>query len=301
MATTRARSAARRPRLALAALAPLAGLALAAGRAVPEDVASAAQPFCLLVCYPGEAGTTKSAQGTMDGLAHYLEARSGVKDLRAKYFNAAEPGLKWKQEEKPEIGILSLSCYLRWKKAGEAMTVLAVSERRGQATERFHVVVNAAAGPKDLAGLAGKTILSNHADDAKFVTKVVFDDSADGKAVKLEFARSVLEPLRKCAKGEPGSDAVLVDDAQLEFLNGPALAEVKSGLRTVFSSRALPFAPIVAFAAAPSPAALKVQKAFLGMAGDGEDGKRVLGALLATGFGAATDETYAAAAKDHAR
>lgn len=252
----------------------------------------------LLVCYPGQAGDTKAAQPVMDALAKALTQRSSVA-VTAIYYNAAEPAKKWMEENKPNFGILSLSCYLRWKKAGVQMTPIASGTRAGRTTLKYHVVVNKLDKAAGLADLKGRTVESNHVDDEKFATAVVFDGAAEAKDLKLRFTKSAFSALKACAGlANRAVDAVLLDDDQLAALD--ELKEVKEAVKVVFSSKDLPLAPVVAFGGAAEEDREKVKKAFLAL-GQDEEGKKLLTELQSSGFRDPELEAYAAAEKAYAR
>ena len=260
-------------------------------------------PRELLVCYPGMPGDTEAAKGTMSALAEHLQQTCGWApgSLTAIYFNAEKPAAEHVRATPPRFGILGLSVYLKWKKAGSKLTVLATSERKGATVDRFHLLVPRDSAAKTLADLKGKTIASSYLEDRAFAN-VVFGGALDASSgVAIVDTRLVLSAARACGQAKPIAtgqtlDGLVVDDYQLEGLQ--ASDRVWKNLKSVWTSRDLPAAVVVAFEG-DAAETKKLTEVLLSLAQDAA-GRRVLEAIQATGFKPANQEAYSAAEKAYA-
>src|SRR5262249_49081241 len=101
----------------------------------------------MIFVYPGKPGTQAEAKNVLGSFTGYIETRTGWApgSLHATYFNDEPSGAKALQgDARPAYGVLSLGVYVKWKKEGRKLALLAQSERAKQVTERFHLLV-----PKD--------------------------------------------------------------------------------------------------------------------------------------------------------
>jgi ABC-type phosphate/phosphonate transport system substrate-binding protein len=276
-------------------------LVLALGLA-SSSAAGQAQDF--VFCYPGKPGNQQAAKNVMDTFAEYVARKAGfdVKVFTASYFNEEKPAVEFVTSKKPSFGILSVGLYLKWRKEGRKLEVLAQSERRGQTSEQYHVFVPAGSARKTLADLKGGVVVSDHLQDDAFATRIVFAGALDAsKDVAVVSTRDPLRALKLCAKKKPMADgraidAVVLDDDQV--LGMKDLPELKQ-LEKIWSSRPLPTPPVVSFSDnASKEDGKKLAAALLGMTKD-DEGKRILETLLATGFNPAAPEAYATVEKEY--
>ena len=109
---------------------------------------------------------------------------------------------------------------------------------------RQYSVISKSAG--DLAGCKGKSLVSDHTDDARFIERIV----AHGKFTLADFTvvqtQRPLQTIKKVLEGE--AVCALIDDAQLAEL--PHL-EGGASLHSLWQSAELPPMVVTAFPAAP--------------------------------------------------
>src|SRR5262249_34519178 len=86
----------------------------------------------MILVYPGKTSASKQAQERVLGpFAEYVEGKAGwgKNAFHATYFNDEALALQALQGDNPPAwGILSLSIYAKWKKAGKQITLVAQSE-----------------------------------------------------------------------------------------------------------------------------------------------------------------------------
>jgi hypothetical protein len=264
----------------------------------------------VLVCYPRAPGTTEQARPIMERLGAWLTDHTG-QPLLPIYFNAVEPARAWLDREHPPYAILSLPLFLAWKDE-LGLVAVAQTERGGQSTERYHLIVPDASPWRTLAdvraGVTGRkaVVWSSHLDDVRFVSRVVFagglrvaaDDAADVRGVATD---QPLRALRKMKAGEPLDgqpvDAVLLEDTAWSELQ--KLATFRGALRAVFTSAPLPTPPVVAIGVEPQD--VERLRQVLTTMHDEPEGRELLGTLQLTGFAAPSTDGLAAAAEAYAR
>jgi hypothetical protein len=282
----------------LALLGALAGW-LAAGSAR----AGTTRDF--IFCYPGKPGNQKAAQNVMNTFASYVESKAGFGSgsVKATYFNDEAPAAEFVKERKPSFGILSVGVYLKWRKAGEKLAVIAQSERWSKMTEQYHLYVPVSAR-KGVTDLKGGVLVSDHLQDPVFANNIVFGGALDvTKDVAVVTTRDMLRAIKSCAQKKPLADGRAIDGLVLDddqILGLAKLPELKSGmLEKIWSSRPLPTPPVVSFTGnADKEDAKKLADVLLGMTKDPE-GKAILETLQATGFNPVAPEAYAQVEKDY--
>lgn len=272
-----------------------------------------------LVCYPNAPGSTRAARPVMGRLGEYLGERL-KRNVNPVYFNEVPPALTWTKDKRPRYAILSLALYLRWQKQ-LGLSSVAQTERRGKSTERFYLLVRKDSPHTSLADLAkAKTpprIWSNHLDEARFATNVVFDgklvvkEIQHKKAVAPAFAAgtvrvvssnrpiSALRRLKKNApyKGQP-VDAVLVDSTAWSGLQ--QLQMFQGSLRVLYTSPAVPTPPVLTLKGVAADERKRFEAVLTGMR-DETEGKAILKTLQLTGFTGPDAKGLAAAAAAYAR
>jgi ABC-type phosphate/phosphonate transport system substrate-binding protein len=250
-----------------------------------------------LICYPNAPGSPRAATRIMEGFGDYLTRHQAP--CEPIYFNDEQAAVDWATEHRPPFGIVSLSVFLRWR-VEHGLEVVALSERNGATTERFHLLVVSESPLHSLEDLAEQRLgrqavmWSSHLEDPRFAEAVVF---AGELPVVLEGegpVRSVVteQPLRALRRMKQGSDfqgqpvdAVLVDDTVWRALQ--ELSSFQGVLRPIYSSPQLPTPPVVRFAGAPE--AEHLVTALTGMKDD-EQGRQLLETLQVTGWEGATSD-----------
>lgn len=273
----------------VALLVSIAGMALAADE--------------MILVYPGKPGTQAQAKNVLDAFTDYVESHAGwgKGGLHATYYNDEGPALQALQGEKPPAwGILSLSIYLKWKKAGKAMTLVAQSELEKKPSMQFHLIVPKDSRVTNLATLSGAHIASSYLDDRRFATNVLFGGKLDAtKDIAVIDTKTIGSALSACARFKllkDGSrvDGLLVDDEQLKGLQGKK--DDFSKMRVAWTSDALPTPPVVRFGAASPSQQQKLLSVLEDMAGNAQ-GRKLLDDLTTTGFREPNASAYAALEK----
>ncbi len=204
----------------------------------PADTAT----VWILVVKEHGVGSPTLVQPYLDRFVAIAAEQNGWADAKGQYYNNRSAAEAFIQAHHPHYGIFSLPVFLalRARYGLDVLGQVAVSLAGGR---QYYLISKSAV---DLAGCKGKTVVSDHTDDARFIERVV----AGGRFTLADF--TVVEaqrPLQTIAKVING-DAVcaLIDDAQLAEL--PHL-EGADALRTVWKSAELPPMVVTAFPAAP--------------------------------------------------
>jgi hypothetical protein len=211
--------------------------ALAASIAVPVG-ASAADPkeggggdaVHVLVFRQGGAGSAATAQKYVDQVMARVGSLTGW-NVSGKYVTTRAQADAYFEEESPRFGIVSLSAFLPMASKYKLRAKGKAKVKGGGGGQYFIISKN----QFDLAGCKGKTLASDHADDAKFVDNVVFAKSMGLDDFELKKTRRSLQTIKAVIRGE--AECALVDDAQVADL-----AHVEGGavLRAVWSSEVFP-------------------------------------------------------------
>jgi len=240
--------------------------------------------------------------------------------VRPIYFNEIKEALRWTKDNRPRYAILSLALYLKWPKE-LALTPVAATERQGKSAERFYLLVRKDVPWKTLDDLAKATptpvVWSNHLDDPRFATNVVFDGKLVVKQVKRKktvtagFASGTVEvissdrpisALRRLKKNKryrgQRVDAVLVDSTAWAGLQ--RLQMFQGALRVVYRSPTVPTPPVLTLKGVEAPERARVTKVLTGME-TGNEGRAILKTLQLTGFNAADTKALSAVADAYAR
>jgi hypothetical protein len=226
-----------------------AGLAAVAASIEPRAVAGGS--VGVIVLKEHAVGSTSQAQPYLDKLMAVAARQNGWGSATGHFVTSRSGADSWIQSSKPQYGILSLAAFLAFKSKynldpiGQAL----VSGGGGQ---QYFVVSQSA---RDLAGCKGKRLATDHADDARFLEKVVAAGAWTLGDFSLLKTRRPGEAGRKVVTND--AECALIDDAQLS-----QLGKVPGGgaVKPVWSSARMPPMVVVAF---PSANAAE-RKAFQG-------------------------------------
>lgn len=268
----------------------LAGVALAAPASAGEKD--------FIIYAPGVGGTVDTARPFIDAFCRYIEKARGwpAGSSNGLYIEDAKEAAHAVEERKPGFGLipawmdLDLAC---GKDAPEP--IAAVDGIAGMSNgARFHIVVKKG-GAKSLEELKGKSLISNHVQNHKYVSRVLLGGKVDidtfFKTVKD--VKSPVRPFKELLSG--ASDAALLSDEQLK--NKPADAE----LVTVYSSAPQAPFPLVAFPSqVKGPERDAVRKVLAEMCGK-PDGKLVCASLQITRFIPLDPTAYRAAVQQYCK
>lgn len=234
-----------------------------ANRPLPSSPARCviARSLALIACFGSVAGSAKAeAVGILVLKEHGVGSPSLVQPYLDRFVTLAAEQNEWGeakgmyytnranaevfiQEQKPHYAILSLAPFLALKDKYHVDVIgqVAVSLVGGK---QYYVISKSAA---DLAGCKGKSLATDHADDVRFIEKVVAGGQFKLTDFKVVRTQRPLQTIKKVITGE--TECALVDDAQLAELSH---LEGGQGIRPVWSSAELPPMVVVAFPTAPA-------------------------------------------------
>jgi len=195
----------------------------------------------ILVVKEHGVGSPTLVQPYLDRFVNIAAQENDWADAKGQYYNNRNAAEAFIQTYHPHYGIFSLPAFLalQAKYKLEVIGQVAVPLAGGR---QYYLISQSAA---DLAGCKGKTVASDHTDDARFVERVV----AGRKFTLADFTvgqtQRPLQTIKKVINGEAA--CALIDDAQLAEL--PHL-EGADRLRAVWQSAELPPMVVTAFPAA---------------------------------------------------
>lgn len=259
-----------------------------------------AGPHDFVVYAPGMGGTQQQAKPYLETFFRELEKAMGwaAGSASGDYFEEPKAALGFIQAKRPGFGMLAPGLYmdLACKQAKEPLDLVASivgvtgTENRG----RYHVVVKDPALTK-LEQLEGKRLSSNHLQNLRFVSRVIFAGKLQAdKFFKLEPTVSPVKPIKQVDRGE--IEAALLNDAQLEHMKSLPFGQ---GMRVLYSSQPMPPFPVISFGKIVKPADRdKVRKVLLGMCAKAGD---VCKSLQITRFDPIDPNAYKAAIQEYCK
>ena len=252
------------------------------GVALTADAAHAADGTVrVLVIKEQGVGSAAQAQPYVDRLVAVAGKANGWAATEGKYASTREAAEEYIHSADPHFGIMSLPAFLalRGKHQLEVMGKAEVAQAGGR---EYHIVSKTQA---DLAGCKGKTLASNHLDDARFAEKVVGNGAFTLADFTLVPVKRPLQTIKKVIASE--AECALIDDAQFAEL---AKVEGGAGIKSIWKSDKLPPMVVVAFPSAPAAERTKFQ-AVLGKVCSGE-GKAACGEVGIKSLGLAGANDY---------
>lgn len=222
----------------------LLGGLLAAATVLAAGPARADAPVQLLVLRERGVGSAAQAQPYVDRFVALAAKKNGWPSAKGTYVTTREAAEGLIAKDKPAYGIATLAAFLalRTKHSLEPLGRIAATRAGGT---RYHLVSRSAA---DLAGCKGKKFASDHAEDVRFVDRVISGGAFKVADFTLVPTKRPVQTIRKVALGEV--DCALIDDAQLADLAG---VEEAKGVRSVWASAELPAMVVAAFPSSPAP------------------------------------------------
>ncbi len=223
-------------------IAALVG-ALVVACAVTAGAASPPSRVNILVLKEHGVGGASLAQSYLDRFIALAATQYGWGDAHGQYHTTRAAAEAYIRDEKPRFGILSLAAFLafRQKYQLEVVGTAVVSRAGGQ--QYFLISKNAT----DLKGCLGQTMATDHADDPKFIERVISGKNFVLGDFELVETQRPLQAIKKVLTGE--SVCALVDDAQMAELPHIEGAE---GIRSVWESAKFPSMTLVAFGTTPA-------------------------------------------------
>jgi hypothetical protein len=161
-----------------------------------------------------------------------------------KYFTSRTAAEAFIKSAKPHYGILSLPAFLAMRKPYRLDVIgrVAVSLAGGR---RYYLISKKA---ENIDGCKGQTLATDHADDARFIDKVVFRSHAALSDFTLVPTQRPLQTIKAVLTDK--AYCALIDDAQKDQLEH---LQDKNSAHKAWESAELPPMPVVAFPAAPAP------------------------------------------------
>ena len=235
-------------------------------------------------------GSASLAQPYLDRISAIAAEQNDWPAAHGRYCTNREAAEAYIRSQAPHYGIFSLSAFLAMRKTYhlEVIGSAVVSLVGGQ---RYHVITQTAS---DLDGCRGKRLVTNHADDRKFLERVVARNSFKlSEFTLVETTRPVLT-VKQLLAGE--ADCALIDDAQFAELSHIPGTE---GVRSVWESQKLPPMVVVAFPAAPRTERKEFRNNLSALCGG--EGQSICAEVGILSIEAADDRTYAAVVAAYGR
>ncbi len=230
-------------RVSVIAMVPFA-IALAAVTGSATAFAEGDGPsVSILVLKEHGVGSPALAQPYLDKFVALAAELNDWPSAKGEYYVSRSAAEAFIGAQHPHYGILSLAAFLGLKDKYhlEIIGQVAVSLVGGR---QYSIISQSA---PDLAGCKGKTLASDHADDVRFIERVVARNEFKLSEFTMMQTQRPLQTIKKVLNGE--AVCALIDDAQLAEL--PHL-DGASGVHTVWQGAQLPPMAVVAFPAAPA-------------------------------------------------
>ncbi|MFO7564466.1 MAG: hypothetical protein R6X02_17600 [Enhygromyxa sp.] len=218
-----------------------AAAALTAALALTPLTAGAGESVDILILKEHGVGSASAAQEYVDKLVARVAKQNEWPAASGKYVTSRSAGKTYIKQSNPHFGILSLAAFLELRSPNK-LEVVGSAEVSGGGGRQYFIV---SARQTSLEGCKGKSLGTDHGDDARFIDKVVAQSDFTLADFKVEDTRRPMKTVNAVARGEV--ECALIDDAQHS-----ALAKVEGGeaVKAVWTSKKLPPMVVVAFPAA---------------------------------------------------
>jgi hypothetical protein len=197
----------------------------------------------ILVLKEHGVGSPTLAQPYVDRFTVLVAQQNGWGGARGQYLNSRSGVQTFVEAHDPHYGMFSLAAFLALREAYRLEVIGSVASTLAGGAQYF--VVSKAT--RDLTGCKGKTLASDHTDDAEFVERVVARRQFRLAEFQVLHNRRPLQSVRQVLSGE--ADCALIDDAQRAELQH---LDAAGDVRVVWKSEPLPPMAVVAFPAAPA-------------------------------------------------
>ncbi len=190
-------------------------------------------------------------QPYLDRFVALTAEQNGWANAKGQYYNNRSAAETFIAGHHPHYGIFSLPVFLAFQAKYKLVVIGQVAVSLAGGRHYYLISKNGA----DLGACKGKTVASDHTDDARFIERIVAAGKfrlADFKVVQTQ---RPLQTIKRVVSGE--ATCGLIDDAQLAEL--PHL-EGAGGVHTVWQSAELPPMVVAAFPAAPADECKSFQK-----------------------------------------
>ncbi len=217
--------------------------ALVSALALAPGAADAGDGVNILILKEHGVGSAATAQSYVDKLVATVATQNGWSSAAGKYFTTRTQATSFISASNPHYGILSLGAFLSLRGPNK-LEVIGSAEVSGGGGRQYFIV---SASETSLAGCKGKTLGTDHGDDARFIDKVVGKSDFSLSEFTVEDTKRPMKTVNAVARGEV--PCALIDDAQLSSIAG---VEGGAAVKTVWSSAKLPPMVVVAFPSAPA-------------------------------------------------
>lgn len=222
---------------------PAAAIAVIWLVAVAAPLRAGTGEVAILVLNEHGVGSPTLAQPYVDRFTEFVAQQNGWGGARGQYLSSRSGVQAFVEAHDPHYGMFSLAAFLALREAYRLEVIGSVASTLAGGGQYF--VVSKAA--RDLAGCKGKTLASDHTDDAPFVERVVARRQFRLADFQVLYNRRPLQSVRQVLSGE--ADCALIDDAQRAELQH---LDAAGDVRVVWKSEPLPPMAVVAFPAAPA-------------------------------------------------
>jgi hypothetical protein len=236
------------PRVSLVACSGLLAASLAL-----STIAHASEQVRILVLKEHGVGSPTLAQPYLNSFVANAAKQNEWGEAKGQYYVTRAAAEEFIAAQKPHYGIMSLAAFLdfRIKYGLEIIGKVSVSLVGGQ---QYFLIGKTAT---TLAGCKGKKLATDHADDVRFIEKVVARGDFVLGDFQLQRTQRPLQTIKEVISGN--ADCALVDDAQMaELAKLPGANEVK----TAWKSEKLPPMVVTAFPTAPTAERQRFQQNF---------------------------------------
>jgi len=261
----------------------LVNVAMTVQAAVAAPAAPLPSRIGILVLVEHGVGGATLAQGYVDRFIALAARQYGWADAKGQYYTDRSGAESYIRDEKPRFGILTLAAFLAFRKKYDLEVLGNVMASRAGGQQYFLISKTAA----DFKGCYGQTLATDHADDLRFIERVVSGKQFVLGDFQLVETQRPLQAIKKVLTGEVV--CALVDDQQMAELPHIEGAE---GIRSVWESAKLPAMTLVAFGATPAPERKKFKDGLVRVC-DGE-GKTVCAEVGILALMAADAASYSA-------
>ena len=216
----------------------------------------------ILVLKEHGVGSPTLAQPYLDRFVARAAKANDWDGAKGQYFTQRAPAEEFIAAEKPRYGILSLAAFLALRQKYQ-LSVLGRVSVKLVGGRRYDIISKSAT---DLKGCLGKTLATDHADDPRFIDRVVARGAFTLSDFTLIHTQRPLQTIKKVLNDEAA--CALVDDAQVADISH--LPE-GAALHSVWHSAELPPMVVVAFPGAPADDRERFQKNLRDVCTDGEE------------------------------
>lgn len=220
--------------------------ALAAGALLllVRPVLAESEPVAIVVLKEHGVGNQGLAQPYLDRMVAIAAKQNGWPGgANGKYFTSRTSAEAFIKSAKPHYGILSLPAFLAMRQPYQLDVIgrVSVSLAGGR---RYYLISKKA---ENIDQCKGQTLATDHADDPRFIDKVVLKSHAALKDFTLLPQQRPLQTIKAVLTDK--AYCALIDDAQKDQLEH---LQDKNGAHVAWESSELPPMPVVAFPAAPA-------------------------------------------------